>query len=74
MANGKVNLVNDFKEAHRTGRPVNFVYRANSDGRVRARYGTVVSVDDNHVTLFDLMVGGTRTCILDNIVDGVRFN
>lgn len=74
MANGKVNLIGDFEKARKIGRPVNFVYRANSDGRLRARYGTVVAVDDNHVILYDLMVGGNRSCILDNIVDGVRFN
>lgn len=74
MAHGTVNLVSEFQRAKDSGRPVNFVYRANTDGRVRARYGTVVEVTDTHVTLFDILAGGTRSCILRNIVDGVRFN
>jgi len=74
MAHGNVNLVGRLKEARKSHRPVNFVYRANSDGLVRARYGIVIDVDSTHVTIYDLMVGGTRSCILANIVDGVRFN
>jgi len=72
MAHGNVNLTNALKAAQKSHRPVNFVYRANSDGKVRARYGTVVDVNDTHVVLYDLMVAGTRSCILDNIVDDVR--
>ena len=74
MAHGNVNLVSDFERARKSGRPVNFVYRANSDGKLRARFGSVVSVSDTHVILYDLMVSGNRSCILSNIVDGVRFN
>lgn len=72
MAHGNVNLTNALKSAQKTHRPVNFVYRANSDGKVRARFGTVVDVTDTHVVLYDLMVAGTRSCILNNIVDEVR--
>lgn len=74
MAHGNVNLVGRLQEARKTSRPVNFVYRANADGLVRARYGVVVDVSPTHVTIYDLMVGGTRSCILENIVDEVRFN
>lgn len=72
MAHGNVNLTSVLKSAQKSHRPVNFVYRANSDGKVRARFGTIVEVTDTHVVLYDLMVAGTRSCILDNIVDGVR--
>lgn len=74
MANGKVNLVGKLESARKSGRPVNFVYRANSDGELRARFGSVVSVSPTHVVLYDLMVGGNRSCILSNIVSDVRFS
>ena len=74
MAHGNVNLVSQLVTARKASRPVNFVYRANSDGLVRARYGIVTEVTATHVVLYDLMVGGMRRCILENIVDGVRLN
>lgn len=74
MASGTVNLVAQLKDAQKTHRPVNFVYRAKVDGKVRARFGTVVDVTDTHVTIYDILVAGTRSCVLDNIVDGIRFN
>ena len=74
MAHGNVNLVSQLENARKASRPVNFVYRANSDGLVRARYGVVTEVTDSHVVMYDLMVGGLRSCILANIVDGVRLN
>jgi hypothetical protein len=61
------------KLAHKNRHPVNFVYQAESDGELRARFGTVTSVTEKHVTLYDHIVGAERTCILGNIRSEVRY-